>query len=467
MATTQASHGAHTSLRSLALVAACCLAATVACSSVVPEDIEFAAARCETVIDDGIEGLAVFELGAILEVTTPEGQEDEYAAGYLRAMRLAVQEINQRDIAGHRLRIRVCDTHADWAVGGGQISRDMATWLIDKGGVQAIVSDASADTFAIQSVAVDRGRLLMAISATSEELTWLADDGLVWRVAPSDLYQGVVLARMASQTVAAGETMALLAVKTPYGDGLNAAISKALGKGLTVHTFAADGGGVEDAVAGAAADKPGALIVVADVATTARIVNLRASHPELASISLLLADGACDATLTQQPLDPDASLVGTRCVRPGQAPNATYHSFAERYNKAYSLNLADAAYAQHAFDTVYCLAMAHAWALGSGGSGAVDGKSLAEGLRHLSSGKSHPFMPNEITAMIGTLLQGTDIDVDGTSGPLDFNPNTGEAPSGYEAQKVDAKGELVPLGWYEVDDHGDGTHTVTWTPKSP
>ncbi len=447
--------------RRLCLLAAGTLVAATACSSVVPDDIDFAAARCQLVIDDGVDGLPTFDLGALLEVTTPEGAVDEYSAGYIRAMRLAIEELNDgRDIGGRRVRLRVCDTHADWAIGGGQISRDLATWLIDEAGVEAIIADASTETQTIQSVTVARSKLLMAISATSEDLTWLADDGLVWRVAPSDVYQGIVLAHMASQTVAASDTIAVVAVKSPYGDGLAASISMALGKRAAVHTFDADGGGIDAAVAGAAADNAAAVIVVASVGATAEIVNQRAKHAELSGAALFLADGACDGSLMDQPLDTGVSLVGARCTRPGQPPTATYNSFAERFSKAYGADPAETAYAQHAFDVVYCIALAHAWALGSGGDGNVSGKAIAEGLKHLSAGEPYPFMPNRITAMVGSLLKGEDINVDGASGPLNFNPETGEAPSGYETQKVDAAGKLVSDGWFGIEDLGGGKYKV-------
>lgn len=433
---------------------------SMGCDSVVPPDVDFAAARCSTVIDDGIEGMPALELGAILEQTRPDGKPEATGQAYVQAMRLAIQELNDhRDIAGKRFRLRVCDTRADWATGGGQVTRDLAKWLVDRG-VQAIVSDASSDTQTIQAVSVPKGVLLLAISATSAELTKLPDNGLVWRVAPSDIYQGAVLAHLAASKIPAEAKITVVAVQSPYGDGLVDALGKQLGNRLTVHTFDSDGKGLATAVQEAGTDAPQALIVVAGPAHSVQIANARAKIPALASIGLYFADGACDTELAKQPLDAGVSLQGVHCTRPGQPPTPVYKLFQERFKKTFGWDPAEVAYTQHAFDAVYSVALAHAWALRPGGGGKADGKALAEGLRHLSKGEAHSYKPSEITAMTSTLLKGQDIDVEGASGLLDFNPDTGEAPSDYEDWTLGPKGELVSIQYYAVQDPGGGQKYV-------
>ncbi len=446
------------SFRFLALAAVPVL---TACASVVPPDLDFAAARCATVIDDGVAGMPTWDIGAILELTQPGGAKDPNGEFYLRAMHLAVAELNDhRDISGRRVRIRVCDTHSDWAAGGGAISRDLANYLIKEHKVNAIISDASADTQTIQAVTVPAGVLLMAISATSEELTFLDDKGLVWRVAPSDLYQGAVLAQLATETVDPGAKVGAVAVQSPYGDGLVDAMRKQLGMRLTASTFPAAGTGIDKAIGDLDAGSLGSLVFVGTSPMAAMAANARAKNAKLAKLPMLLADGACDKDLATHPFDADASLLGARCVRPGQPPTETYQVFAERFKQRFGADPGEQAYTQHAFDAVYVVALGHAWATGTGSSGGVTGTTLAEGLRHLSSGEPHVFKPNDITAMVAALKKGQPVDVEGASGLLNFNPETGEAPSDYEVWSLGKHGELTSNSYYQVDDLGAGKIAV-------
>lgn len=432
-----------------------------ACADVVPDATAFAEARCQTVIDDGVDGAPTYEVGVILEVHDPSGAVDGLGVYTTRAMRLALQELNDhRDIAGKRLKLRVCDTRADWSTGGGPQTRDLARWLVEKAKVQAIISDASSDTQTISAVTVPAGVLLMAISATSAELTHLADKGLVWRVAPSDVYQGIVLAQLATQKLDAAAKIGVLAVQSPYGDGLVEAMDTQLGKRAVTRTVQSDGKGIDAAVQSLAGEGVQALVIVGNAAVAVEATNQRSKHPALKDLPMWFADGACDGELLKQPLSAGVSLAGVQCTRPGQPPTAVYEKFRERYQQQFSSDPAAYSYTQHAFDATYCVALAHAWALGGKGSGKADGASLAEGLRHLSAGPALSFKPSDITAMVAALSQGNGIDASGASSPLNFNAETGEAPSDYELWTLGPAGELKTNSYLELRDDGGGKYTV-------
>lgn len=444
-----------------------CMATLVACDSVVPPDLDFAASRCQTVYDDGVAGMPTFELGAILEITTPEGKIEENGTYVTRAMRLAIQDLNDhRDIAGKRFRLRLCDTRADWSTGGGQVTRDLATWLVEKGKVQAILTDASSDTQTVQAVTVPKGVLVMAISATSQELTNVQDQGLVWRVAPSDIYQGAVLAQMVSSTVAESAKVVVLATRSPYGDGLVDSMGDILGERLIEHTFDSDGKGLAAAVQATALDGTpaaplGAIVIVAGSAHGAKITNARAKFPSLANVPLIFSDGACDGTLANQVLDPGVSLAGARCAVPGQPATDVYKQFKGHYQQKFAVtDLDQRGYVAHAFDAVYCVALAHAWAVGADGKGKVDGAALAEGLRHLSKDEAQPLESGNILKIVSSLRKGKDVDIEGASGLLDFNPETGEAPSAYATWTLGPKGELKTQAFVSVSDLGGGKYLV-------
>lgn len=436
-----------------------------ACQSAIPAGTQFAESRCQTVFSDGVDGAPTLELGAIIELTKPDGTPEHDGTFETNAMRLAVAELNDhRDIAGKRLRLTVCDTRADWSKGGGQVTRDLTTWLIEQRKVQAILTDASSDTQTAAAVAVPKGVLLMAISATSEDLTNLADKGLVWRVAPSDIYQGAVLASVASKGLQAADKLSAFAVQSPYGDGLLDALNKALGNRLAAHTFGSDGKGLAAAVQAAGADGSKAVLFAGSSSQLAQLAESRAGTP-LSTLPLFAADGACEADALAIPLK-QGTLDGMHCTRPGQPPDEIYKLFKERYQQKFALDATQSSFTQHAFDAVYCVALAYAYAMRAGGPAAVDGQALAEGLRHLSKGDPYAFKPNEITKMVAALGKGQGIDVRGASGPLDFNADTGEAPSGYSLWKAAGK-TLVNDGYYAVQDQGKGQYVVLAVDVTP
>lgn len=429
--------------------------AATACDEALPAGTDFAEDRCQTVYSEGVQGLPVIEIGAVLGLNPPGGPDTD-AVFESRGMRLAVAELNDnRDIAGKRIRLTVCDTKSHWSTGGGQITRDLVRWLVEKRGVQAILTDASSDTQTAQAVAVPKGVLLMAISATSEDLTSLNDKGLVWRVAPSDVYQGAVLAHVATKGLQPADKLSVLAVQSPYGEGLVNALGKVLKDRMVPHTFGSDGKGIAAAVGAAAGDGSKALVVIGSSDQLVQVANARASQPSLASLPLFSADGACEGDVLQKPVQAGASLGSLQCTRPGQAPTEAYKLFSARFKAKFDqVDPAQSGFTQHAYDATYCLALAYAYALRAGGPAQVTGAAIAEGLRKLSAGQSYELKPNDIAKMTSALAKGTGINIEGTSGPLDFNADTGEAPSDYAVWGAGKDGKLANLGYFAVQDKG-------------
>lgn len=436
------------------------------CDSVVPADSEFASenpgvgAQCQTVVGPPA-AQAAYDIAAIIPLTQKDGSAD--ARGKLRsqAMMLAIQELNQRQgVAGKPFRLRICDTRADWSSGGEEISKQLAAWLITEKKVAAILSGGSSDTLAIAALTIPAGRLLMAITATSTDLTSLADNGLVWRIAPSDVYQGVVLARMVSDTVASGP-VALLAEQSPYGDGLSKVLKTQLGPSLKVFSFASNGQGLATAVDSAAALAPAAVVVVAAAPLAAQVANLRGDKPALAKAALFFSDTAHNDDFFKA-LAAGVTVEGARGTLSASPTSPAYDAFAARYQSFFGVDPAQSSYTAHAYDAVHCVALAHAWALRSGGPAVIDGASLAQGLQHLASGEHHPLDPSEITGMVASLLKGGDIDIDGASGALDFNQQTGEAPSQVADWAVIADKKFATFGFWSVKDKGGGQYELSF-----
>jgi len=449
--------------------AAAVVADACGCASALPPEGEFASVRCATVYQDGVDGAPTIEIGAIIGLQREDGSADHDGTFQARAMQLAIAELNNnRYIAGKRLRMTVCDTRADWSVGGGQVTRDLARWLISERKVQVIVTDASSDTQTALAVTRPAGVLIVAVSATAAELTKVDDDGLLWRVAPSDVYQAAVLAHVATDGLAPSAKVSAFAAQNPYGDGVLKVLTAILADRLVAHTFAADGKGLDIAVKAAANDGSGAVVLVGSTDHALAFAKARATLPAIAALPVFAADGACDARLAE---GWPTSGGPFSCTRPGQSPTTTYNQFRSRFQQRFGADPGDSPFSPHAFDAVYVVALAHAWAFGANGGakgGIASGKALAAGLSKLHGGPHFPFTPGKITDMVTALGKGEAIDVEGASGRLDFNAATGEAPSDYALVKVEG-GKLKTSGWFSVKDGPAVSGKETWVvaPAAP
>lgn len=461
--------------RLLSIVVATHIAAALcACESVLPPPTEFASdantakAACSTALEPAASGDHL-TIGAVLPMSDADGKPDARGLHRSRAMVLALSEVNQRAGVGDRLfRLRLCDKGGGWVSTGESAARQLASWLIDGEGVTALISGGSGDTLAIQAVARPKGALLMSVSATSMEIGELADEGLVWRVAPSDQQQGVVLAWLAEEalTKASSQMVAVMAISNPYGDGLNKVISNYLPvKNHTGYTLQADGSNLESELKRAAGDKPGVLIIAAPAGLAAQLINARSAHPELASAQVLLSDSAHNPDFLAAITDPK-TLSGLRGTLPGAPEGPAYKTFKSRYMSKFKTDPGQQSFTAHSYDAAYCLALAHAWALGSAGKGLVEGKvqgkALVEGLQQLSAAVTPTTLePTGFSGLRKSLMAGEAVNIEGASGPLDFDPDTGEAPSPVEVWSVNGAGAFVSDKWVRVVDKGGGTYAVT------
>ena len=437
--------------------------ASSACDSVVPPNPKFASETnpgqftCTTALQPPGQGDPI-TLGAVLPMTGPDGKPDDRALHRSRAMVLGMEEANQRGGVADRLfRLRVCDTGGGWVTSGEDEARGLATWLVDHEGVQALLAGGSGDTLAIQSVTRQRGALLMSVSATAMEITDLMDDGLVWRVAPSDLHQGLVLAWLAEAALAktSNKTVAVMAISNPYGDGLNKVISDHLPADSHVaYILEADGSNLASELKRANGDKPGALIVVASALMSAQVVNALAQHKNLAAAQVLLSDSAHNPDMLAAVKD-SKLLAGVRGTLPGGPAGPAYKTFASRYMSKFGADPAQQSYTAHSYDAAYCLALAHAWALGAGGSAKVDGKSLSEGLQQLASAATPTTLePTGFSTLRKSLMSGNAVNIAGASGPLDFDPESGEASSPVQIWSVSSAGAFASEKWVHVVNDG-------------
>lgn len=372
-------------------------------------------------------------VGILVFLTSSDGTPEANGTVTLHAAQLGLEELNSRQGTGTRLfDAFACDTHGDAATARAQAQALAAA------GVAAIVGpDSSRELLAVASETTPAGTLLISPSATSPEITFLADKqhpddaaGLVWRTAPSDALQGAVLARMLGATPPAPSVSGIV-LDDPYGDGLWSVFEGAYSGPMQRELYRREED-VAAAVANAADFGPGLVMIVAFPSDAVKIVDAMAATPALAAVPLVFSDSArsTDLFLVQEP----ARLEGARGTAPASPRGPEFQSFLSRYNARFPEDPTQFALIEHAYDAAYLVGLGASWAAGPTGEGEVTGPRIAEGLTHVSSPAAEPLslQPGNLVQARSELQAGREINVTGASGLLDFDGATGEAPSPIE-----------------------------------
>ncbi len=374
--------------------------------------------------------------------------------------RLAVKQINETGgIAGKKLSMIACDDGDDSDQG-----RLAARHLIDVAKVDAIIgagsSQVTIDVFT--ELALPSRVLMISPSATSPTLTDRPDNGLLWRTAPSDVFQGKTIAHY---LMSRGFTrIAIVARSDNYGDGMRRIIHDELcalhfdcsNTDLLVElAYTTDPNGqAEDftrAVAVLDGQQPDVVVLVSFVSDGVDFINAATGH----GYKYVFADGFRDpeAIVVSDPERPH-SVVTTPtelCGAVGTNPGVTdlYGGFAADFRAIFGSD--PKTFAPHAYDATYLVAYAYVGALGAGTQLAdLDGRGLAEQLKRLTGGTTAINVgTGDLGRAEGVLgANGTSaIDLKGISGELDFEAASGEAPASIQMWAFDlAAGRISNLG---------------------
>jgi branched-chain amino acid transport system substrate-binding protein len=393
-------------------------------------------ARCTVIGDSASQDALVF--GAVLPVTDPDGSAHEWGPFWQAAVELAVKELNLRfGAAGRPLRVIACDTS-----GNRDAAIALATDLVARG-VPAIISDGSQETIAASQVTIPAGVLLMSGAATAPEIADLPDAapgggaGLVWRTTPSDVLQAQVIASELTPPAPPAPRVAVLARDDAYGQGLSVAFAKAYSGPNEAFAFPADDE-VGMALSAAAGYGPDVALVIGFPDDVVRVVNGAGGTAGLGGVEWFFTQGAKFPDLFDRLEDPTA-IEGARGTSPATAAfgSDAYLWFAAQYAAAEQVDPSTVVDVTNMFDAAMLLALAAEWSLAS--EQEITGAGLARGLTHMSGGDGAlvvPLDPPNFNKAAAELRAGRDIDVEGASGHLDFDPASGEAPADIEVWTV-------------------------------
>ncbi len=428
-----------------------------ACVEAPPLDRPAGCDRVYGVSEDEAFGDDVLRLGMLMPTT---GDLGEVGLAIEQAAALAIDEINLvvGGVDGKRIGIIACDTGTDL-----DVAKTAANWLIREIGVPAIIGPATSPNVIglFNDVARKTGTLLVSPSATTPSISDIEDDDLLWRTVVSDAIQGRAIFAYLEER--AYSRVAMIYVNNAYGVGLRDAvvdplcnIDRCMAANFRALPYEADGEGnvtldtVNGIIAGLREFDPEVIVVVGYVEAGSSILQ-NAGNAGFADTPFILTDGLREDALFDGAANDTllSNVLGTAAA----SDDTNYAPFASAYRTRYG-GAEPGVYNAQAYDAAYLLALALA-----GAQGEYTGASLAAQLKRMSSGEPIIAGTGDFNKGARALRGSLDatIDFQGVSGPLDFDPATGDALADIEGWYFDI--DMRTIGSYGVIYSSDGTYT--------
>jgi ABC-type branched-subunit amino acid transport system substrate-binding protein len=380
------------------------------------------------------------KVGTTLSVT---GDGSVFGPAFQKNAEFAVQVANRALAAagagGIKVDLEQADdgSRADSAVSA-------ARKLIGDGANCIAGSIQSANTIAIANGAtVPSGVAHIAPASTSATITDLDDNGLVFRIAPSDVLQGPVLAAAMQQEIGKGKLVSFAARNDAFGSGLvraTAAAWRKLGGRQTHDPILYDPGAAnyDSEAQQIVSGNPDAFVILDFPQTYAKLgaALLRTGKFDAAK---LFIGGGQPAVIPS--FVPTASMEGARGTRPAVPLGA-------KLTNAYDAQLVAAVGSfqrqsldVNEFDAVITCVLAAVAADSN------NGKAIAQQLRKISGPPGEKFTYLELKDAIKALRAKKDIDYQGVAGPIDWDAKGDPASATYDFYKY-VNSTLTPVRQY-------------------
>lgn len=352
------------------------------------------------------------KLGILFDVTGPIAS---YVPPILDAVKLAVDEVNANGgiLKGQKLQMIVGDTQ-----GTAQGAIDAATKLVSIENVAAIVGalTSGATVAAANGVSIPNGVLQISPTATTPQLTGLKDKDFVFRVEPSDAFQGPVLAKLVYDHGL--KKVALAYVNSDYGVGIASTFRDAyvkLGGTITAdQAHEPNKSSYRAELATLAAGKPEALVLIA-YAGGSGITIIKQALENGFFTQFVGTDGLRGTELLEQ-VGAD-NLKGMLFTSPAAVPGtAASDKFEKIYTAAYKTTK-DKYYIAQTYDAVMLAALAIEQA------GSTDRTKIRDALRQVCCAPGEAIEPGEWAKAKAAIAAGKKIDYNGAAGPADFDAN--------------------------------------------
>ena len=326
----------------------------------------------------------------------------------------------------------------------GDTTTDIASQTVDSHlaqGVQAIIGAASSGvSLTVIDKITSNGVVQMSPANTAPALTTYPDNGLYFRVSPSDVLQGAVIA---ADAIDSGiESMAVVARQDPYGEGLKDAVVKdfsAAGGTITADLlYDPAAASFEAEVAEVVASAPQAVTVIGFEESVKLLQEMIKQGAGPQDIQIYLVDGNISTTAYED--FPAGTMTGVKATVPSGEADLT--AFNESLLEV-DPDLTDFAYGAQSYDAMMLIALA-AQAAGCG-----DGTAIAEFLPQVAGNGGEQC--STWADCVALLDAGSDIDFQGVTGPVDFNEFGDLAQGTISVNEYTSNTEFEEIGKVTAD----------------
>ncbi len=352
------------------------------------------------------------KVGALMGITGPLAN---FIPPILNAAKLAEADVNAGGgiLGGNNFVLVVADGQA-----AAQPSVDAASKLVNLENVAAIMGGLSsgASIAAANAVTIPNGVLQVSPTSTSPAMTNLEDNDYVYRIVPSDNYQGEVLANIVLDEGI--NKVAVTYVNNDYGVGIANTFNDAFkAKGGTVTAFEKHEDkknsyrGELATLAGSDAD---ALVVIAYAGGSgAKIVKQSLENGFFDRF--IGTDGLRDDLLIEQ-VGPEALATSFFSSPTSPGDNPTADALHKRFDETYGEG-SDKPFVDQTYDATMLIALAIEKA------GTTDREAVKNALREVASAPGEVVGPGEWAKAVKLIGEGKDINYEGASGSHEFDPN--------------------------------------------
>ncbi|TDD03283.1 ABC transporter substrate-binding protein [Nonomuraea deserti] len=372
-----------------------------------------------TVAPAYVGGDGVLRLGALVPKS---GGLQFFNRPMAAGVRLAIADINA---AGGVFGRKVIGTEVDAGDSDDRGTEALAQLISERNDV-VIGPIMSSTSLAMIDQVRTAGVVQISPTATSDQLTDAADDGLFFRVAGPDAIQGDVLGELIRAD--GGRRVGILALDDPYGTGLSEHIRRSLERRgvdrVQVETYDASDESHTTDVEKIRASDPDAIVVVGFTEATAVVRELVRQGLGAGEHKWYFTDGYLSSGESLGL--PQGTLTGAKATQAGAKVATVF----EQRLLAVDSAPTDFAYAPEAYDATTVAALAAVAA------GRDDPKSIAGAMAGVTRVGERC---TGFQACARLLVAGRDIDYDGASGPIDFTDrgDPARAPIGVFEYKAD------------------------------
>lgn len=292
---------------------------------------------------------------------------------------------------------------------------------------------SGATIAAANNAAIPGGVPLISPSATSPALTDLADNDLVYRTAPSDAFQGVMMANMLMSKGI--KEVAISYVNNDYGKGFAEALQAAyekVGGSVAANEAHEDGKADYRAEVGSLASSGATTLVVLAYADGSGQTIIRQAMESGDFAKFVGGDGMVGDKLIGA-LGGEVDMIATKPGSPELAGKAPFVEAA----KAAGMD-PEAVFSSQAYDAAFILALAIEKA------GSTDRAAVAKQVRSVASEPGEVILPGEWEKAAAAIKAGKDVNYQGASGNHEFDA-AGDVP-GVIVEMAIKDGQFVEVG---------------------